>query len=459
MASNPFRFLQRHRTRLLLTCALVLTVCIAAGPLPRRNAADFTLQARVLEALENGPVVIEATGGYQGKEPLEIFSMAGDDGFYVDWQLKWRPDEALRPFSHAGCPYGQQTLLPGKPRTAVKFVHQDYSAIPPGRVTLHVRWSVYEPGKFGKETPHLEQLLEDPRRVFREGFRKLGPMNFAFGKLIANLETTVLVDVHPATPANLAALRNRFEKELDRPDITQERVKYITECVTHTPHKELVSVALKLFDYPDVHCWPLIQKIHQSHPDPREANEFLLRYAIHPDSLRPLIPFHHNQWDEKSFNDAQIQSLRSAKNPWVRLATLATFPKQCPAKWKADLLAELGNLPELPAAVDEVRKLDHANFQAREEATRRLQNLRELAEPAVRAHLQGNISLESRRRCEQILEEWQRHPKDLNLSSALGVLEDAPGPEGKEILEILAKAPADCRLAKAAQTALQRLKR
>ena len=341
MSTRSFQFFNRYVIRLAPASILIL-IAVAAVPHQMRTA-DFTLKARVLEAMENGPVVVEATRIYGGKEPLKIHVPVGGDCFVVDRQPRWHWESVIRSSSYIGTLYGLETLAVGERLTALQFVHQDYSAIPPGKVNLRIRWPIYEPGELGK--------------------------------LIAVPVNDIVVEVNRATPENLAALGSRFEKELKRADLTSQCANYIADCLIRTRHKELSKVAIKVFDCPIGVSYlkhQLLGQIRLWFPDPREANEFILRHVIRPDALRPLMPFGFRQWDDHRFTDEQVQLLRETLNPWVRMLTSVTFPKQCPEKWKADLLAEMGRLAELPAAVENLRLLDHPQFAVREKATVRL---------------------------------------------------------------------------------------
>jgi RNA polymerase sigma factor (sigma-70 family) len=104
--------------------------------------------------------------------------------------------------------------------------------------------------------------------------------------------------------------------------------------------------------------------------------------------------------------------------------------------------------------------LDDGRFRVREKATRDLEKLGELAEPALRRALKGEPSLEIRRRVEQLLEklaEASPSPERLQALRALEVLEHAGTPEARQALAALATGAPGTWLAREAQAALQRL--
>lgn len=118
------------------------------------------------------------------------------------------------------------------------------------------------------------------------------------------------------------------------------------------------------------------------------------------------------------------------------------------------------------ASVDErrlasfVADLDTDSFATRERAERELQQLGEVALPALRAALDGKPSLEARRRLERLLERIRPAPltpATLQGLRALEVLEQVATPEARQVLESLAKGgPAD-RLTREAKASLGRL--
>jgi dipeptidyl aminopeptidase/acylaminoacyl peptidase len=117
--------------------------------------------------------------------------------------------------------------------------------------------------------------------------------------------------------------------------------------------------------------------------------------------------------------------------------------------------------PEDPQRLERlVIDLDSGYFAAREKATRDLQELAELAEPALRRGLNRQPSLEARRRMESLLQKLDpvRDPERLRSLRGIEVLEHIGNQEGRTLLEDLARGAPDARLTKEAQASLERLR-
>jgi dipeptidyl aminopeptidase/acylaminoacyl peptidase len=105
-----------------------------------------------------------------------------------------------------------------------------------------------------------------------------------------------------------------------------------------------------------------------------------------------------------------------------------------------------------------VRDLDDDRFAVREQATKELAELADMAEPALRQGLEGTPSLEVRRRIEQLLTslaEWS--PEQLRSLRGVEVLEQSGTADAKRLLQELAKGTSGSRLTQEAEAALQRL--
>jgi hypothetical protein len=109
-----------------------------------------------------------------------------------------------------------------------------------------------------------------------------------------------------------------------------------------------------------------------------------------------------------------------------------------------------------------IADLGSEEFTVRDEATRELEKLGELAEAALRAALAARPELEPRRRMERLLE--KRNGQVLSLEAlrtlrALEVLEHAGTAEAKTLLAELAKGAPEARLTREARAALERLRK
>jgi WD40 repeat protein len=105
-------------------------------------------------------------------------------------------------------------------------------------------------------------------------------------------------------------------------------------------------------------------------------------------------------------------------------------------------------------------QLDDRRFQKREQATRELEDLGALAEDALKKALEGEPSLELRRRGEALLARLGRvvlTPEQARAVRAVEVLERVGGAEARKLLESLANAPGGSRVSQEARLALGRL--
>jgi hypothetical protein len=107
-----------------------------------------------------------------------------------------------------------------------------------------------------------------------------------------------------------------------------------------------------------------------------------------------------------------------------------------------------------------ITELDGERFAAREEAQRALEELRELAAPALRKALEGGPSLEVRRRLEGILQKLDgpvTAPKQLRQIRSVEVLEHVGTSAARQVLVGLAQGAPEARLTQEAKASLMRL--
>jgi HEAT repeat protein len=124
--------------------------------------------------------------------------------------------------------------------------------------------------------------------------------------------------------------------------------------------------------------------------------------------------------------------------------------------------------PAVAAPADVTRPLltdlDSNSFERREQASKHLRELGYQAGPALRKALEGNPSLEQRRRIEELLAALMSAFPPLSADEKRGlravvILERIGTPEARLLLELLAKGPIDARLTQEAKASLERLVR
>src|SRR5260370_30049827 len=104
--------------------------------------------------------------------------------------------------------------------------------------------------------------------------------------------------------------------------------------------------------------------------------------------------------------------------------------------------------------------LNHEEFQVREKAANELEQLHELAAPALEKALAARPPLEGRRRLEGLLKRVQHRQRPADTVRALRaveVLEAINTPEARQQLKALSMGTPEAQLAKDAKAALERL--
>jgi dipeptidyl aminopeptidase/acylaminoacyl peptidase len=117
---------------------------------------------------------------------------------------------------------------------------------------------------------------------------------------------------------------------------------------------------------------------------------------------------------------------------------------------------------EAAAIAQLIADLDSDEFAVREKATRELEQLGEPAAPPLRLALQGNLSLEARRRAESVLQKLEGPPwsgERLRELRAVEVLELSGSAEARAVLRGLAKGIPGAMLTQEASAALARLEK
>jgi RNA polymerase sigma factor (sigma-70 family) len=168
---------------------------------------------------------------------------------------------------------------------------------------------------------------------------------------------------------------------------------------------------------------------------------------------RPVVPLTAAQQEECWDDLAGADGGRTL----AALARLADVPKQA-----VTLLRNRLQPAKAPPA-DELRRLladlGSDEFERREAATKRLAELGDVADAALREALRGEPPLEARRRLEGLLAEPRlvRVPESRRHLRAVRLLECVGTPEARQVLEALAKGAPGARLTEEAKASLDRL--
>jgi hypothetical protein len=147
---------------------------------------------------------------------------------------------------------------------------------------------------------------------------------------------------------------------------------------------------------------------------------------------------------------------RAFRARWV----LATVPEEAVPLLKEQLRpAQAADAQRLRRLLTE---LESEQFAVREKAQAGLEELGDLAEPALRQRLADQPTLEVHRRLQKVLERLRgpvRRPEVLHGLRGVAVLEDIATPAARQLLEALAKGAPEARLTREAKASLLRLAR
>lgn len=425
------------------------SVFLALSVEVQAQAADFTLQAQTVEALEGGPVVLRVTLIYQGKEPVAVnpASLLSPPPVYVEAPNGWNAIEpvitivdgdgiGLPGFIGDGDGVSEgtksQTMKRGDRVSGTAFVHKGFTRIPSGRASVKVIWEV--------------------DRYLRE---KCGTIGVA---------TPLVLDVRPATKQNLAALRKRIEATLARPRLQAAEKQELSQWIVGTRHPALLPPALRMIASGD-DAYPLDRLIdfcYSLDEIPQEVHERLLELAADPAWGGRMTLF--RVWGARhvSLPSSQFRKLLESKNIWTRLLTAVTFPRQCDKVWTDALVRNLHDLSQsLPS--DQfarlLRDLDNDTFAVRENAMAQLTTYGERVETQLKQALRTNLAAEAKRRVRFLLAGIAAKQKTPEWKPILDYLSSRNGDRDAAIavLRALATGNPDAALTKAAVASLDKL--
>lgn len=180
-------------------------------------------------------------------------------------------------------------------------------------------------------------------------------------------------------------------------------------------------------------------------------------------------------WDLYGSKNAPPLKL-SAEQAWNELSqrdarkTFDSLMKTLVAQPQAALdviqknLRPVKNIKVQPDEIDQlIADLDHEKFQVRVKATASLEQLGDLAGPALRKAVGvPNISLEAQRRIKGLIDKLDQAaltPEEVRVVRAVEILEKIATPEARAVLQELADGAPQARVTQEAQAALKRLRK
>jgi hypothetical protein len=145
-----------------------------------------------------------------------------------------------------------------------------------------------------------------------------------------------------------------------------------------------------------------------------------------------------------------------AGKAWRAVWRLADFPTETLPVLRQHLKAIEPAPAELTRGL--LADLDGGSFERRQAALKQLREMGPRAEPALRQALQPNLSLEQRRRIEEVLKAIEGDGGALRDLRAVTVLDRIGSAEARRVLEELSKGVEAAALTRGARAALARLK-
>jgi hypothetical protein len=398
--------------------AIPCLLLFAAVPDEHPSAAgidgDFELEARILEMVEGGPLVVEAILTYKGFKPVEFYQ----NGRILGPNAKLKvPDDWKNIKSRGGIgvgsPGGTIRMQTGEQRQEVLHLHEHYTGIKAGKIKLPVSWPVNRAK--GDQGNLILVPIADPKIVFE-------------------------LDIPPATPDRLRRICEGLEKRFDKvgksnigkrshvivgADAGVMELQDIGFHFLKRSHAEFIPLSLKFLEMNGYMKAP-------SHVDYiiRTSNTTADAHRLFVDQVtrdRPTaIAPYFQKWNGPKWNgtpsitaeelpDEEIRRLERAPDLWVRALTYVTLGKRCEPAWVTGLLAELEHSrdPLNPKALDDlVLKLDSPSFRVREDAQRELLGYGFRVRDGLKKALSAKPSLEVQERIGKLLEQIDKMPTD-----------------------------------------------
>lgn len=398
---------------------------------------DFVLSVRPLAMLEGGPQVVQLAIKYIGEDAVTV-------------RMNRLPNSNLT----------LESLSPGFSTFRMHSI--DIS----GSLTFDV---LFSKGTSRKECFYLHRLNQ---KYPSEGVPFLAKTQFSYwrsrhGKLEgdpseAALRKKLLLTTTKSTPARLAEIESKLINRLDGTYCDEDWFE-VSEWLKNTRIKVLCSVAIRMLDATrfEDREWFSFDYLINCTESITEANRFLLSALKKPGlaSANVFVAWRHPKFGLPS--KAEIESLLDAPNPWVRGLTAASFSEflrkqQCNVAF-AHVRAHLDPEPSREF-VAVLARLDDANFQVREEASKKLAGMGEGTEAMILRALSKSPSHELELRLKRALRDIQALNPVPESFRTIRALERMTTPESKELLDIIAAGPAGLRSTLEAKKAIARLR-
>jgi len=310
---------------------LVAVIALSTLPTNALRAADFSVNAELVEALENGPVIVKLELTYKGRVPVKV-----DDATWWPGILSsaaagsgWKEPEKIPLGGNGGML--RRVLRPGEKVIDLAYIHHAYASIPAGKASL-VLYFPMRPVKGHLSTPAHYTL--DQRRDM-------------------GLSTTLDVQVQTATDDRLAALRQRLEKIIEKPDVSPEAERGVVNTVLWARHPELAPVALRLMRTRGGGHIVLRPFVYELSRKWKGVHGSLIKHLRDYGDKEDWRFFAYWKRNRVQLPKVEILLLLQNTDLWFRARTYAAFPEQCPSTTHKVLLDEAARLSETIRKVPE----------------------------------------------------------------------------------------------------------
>lgn len=439
---------------------------------PEAAPRPFQITTVAAEAIEGGPCVIDVKLSNQGTQPFcNRYGLEPDVVLPGNWamlqphsdEVKSSVESSKHKFTFTSgvmLEEGPQLINPGKFLQKRCHLHcRSSTQIVSGKARLYVSWPMIQ---IKDKSPTLS---EDELRGYAP------PPPVCFGSELfrnwdetGNFSTYLDLDVLPANPKNLSALRERLEQRL-MPGASAEEIEDVANHLYSTRHCLLSPIAWRIIEgsYCSTVDYPrLFQVVDESTSEWEEVETRLIRLANNPTYGPRWLVFKYLAERNPAMSGNAVAALTSSDSVWTRVLTYLWFRKRCERLWATDLLSSLPELTQpLPQSdfANLLRDLDDDDFRVREQAMARLIGFGERVESQFKGASHHLLSLEAKRRVRLILEriaakkgvpEWKPIVEHLSFGDCDRDAADA-------VLRALAKGNADAALTKAAVAGLNQL--
>jgi hypothetical protein len=398
--------------------ATVLAICIliAGATAAAATPATFSVDASAPLAFEGGPLVITTKLRYDGKTPIEVsipHRALGGISYVQSMPLDWEGNVRLSGL--IGARKFKVTLKPGDEINEYHFLHDEYTGIKKGDITLNVEWGLKYAGFAGRRV-----------EAKKEGLK---------------------ITIRPVGKKEAEQIAVFVFEQLRSDRVPPDERTCIANCILHSNHRELVPAALDLLEALDrcrVTPWAVFNFVESF--EYKNGHEPFIDYLCKP---RPLaFQYVLNEMVQtgmpRKLQQSDWRRLLADANVLMQAAIVSRFPESCAPPLKKQVFDRLSKFkrPENERQVIAwLRELEDDRFKTRETAQKGLIGLGESVVPYVTKALQGAQSADAFERLNKIMKEIApKAPDEFERRILAYIGSNNPSVDRDVILKIIAEA-------------------